>query len=197
MEKITFEDGHARKIYADYLSAISTALGGTDRSLRESILMEVNSHIFEALSTGNASELENTRRAISELGRPEDYLKDLAAEKRLDEALKAYNPIGILKLIYYFAKSTLKYSVCFVVYLFILAMPFLFFAKIFFPERTGLFYRGDKVVGFGFWRDVEGLTEVLNLWFYPGVILMMVMLYFAFTAVLRKERCQRKQRWTS
>jgi len=192
MEKIKFEDGHARKIYTDYLNAISTALGGTDRSLRESILMEINSHIFEAVSTRNASEAENIRRAISELGRPEDYLRDLVAEKRLDEALKAYNPIGILKYIYHFSKSSLKYSIYFVVYLFILTMPFLFFAKIFFPERTGLFYRGDRIVGFGFWRDVEGLTEVLNQWFYPVVILMMALLYLAFTAVLRKERCRGK-----
>jgi len=192
MEKIKFDDGHARKIYTDYLNGVSSALDKTDKPFRESILMEVNSHIFEAVSTGNASEAENIRRAISELGRPEDYLKDLVAEKRLDEALKAYNPIGILKHIYYFGKSSLKYSAYFVVYLFILAMPFLFFAKLFFPESTGLFYRGDKIVGFGFWRDTEGLTEVLHLWFYPAVILMMALLYFAFTAVLRKQRSSRK-----
>jgi len=106
--------------------------------------------------------------------------------------LASYNPAKILRTAGRLARSSVRHSAYFVGYLLILSMSVLFFAKIFFPARTGFFYRGDRPVAFGFVRNTDGLTEVLHLWFFPVVVLVMGMLYFVFTAVLKKQRARRK-----
>jgi hypothetical protein len=62
------------------------------------IYMEINSHIYESLQNKkNENEIELTLDIIERLGIPEEVLKPLVADKKLEQATKTFNPIHILK----------------------------------------------------------------------------------------------------
>jgi uncharacterized membrane protein len=186
MQKIVFTDTTAQDLYINYLSSAENALAGLDGKDRNEILMEINSHIFEGFdSSGEGSETRRLLSVITELGDPYVYLKPVITEKKLNEAVKTFNPKKVLTVVYQKSKKSLAYTVFFLLYLFIIATASLLLFKIAFPAKTGLFYSGDKITGFGFLPNISGSTEVLHAWFYP-IIVLAVLLMYLFTTLLLK-----------
>lgn len=120
-KKIQFKNADAQKIYENYLKQIYSATKKLSNEDQNDILMELNSHIFESISkTENpASEISNLLNVLDKIGVPNDVLKPLVAEKKLNQAIRTFNPIQCFSgnYIEYFQWN---YLLCFFYFIFIL-----------------------------------------------------------------------------
>ena len=186
MNTLSFKSESAQKIYLNYLKRVRkmTAILSEDDS--KELLMEINSHIFEGIQRNQGNdEVETLLNLLDNLGEPEDFLKPMVAERKLQEATRTYNPRHIFQALKLNLQSGAKYSVFAILYLFLFAFIFLPFAKIIFPKHTGLFYRNDEFLGFGFIKDIIGADELLGFWFIPICIITGLLLYVLITLLLR------------
>jgi hypothetical protein len=67
-------------------------------------------------------------------------------------------------------------------YLFLFCFVFLIFAKIIYPENTGLFI-GDKIL-FGFIAN-NSSPEILGNWFIPVIIVGILLMFFVITLLMK------------
>jgi uncharacterized membrane protein len=151
--------------------------------------MELNSHIYEAMLKGaNDNEVDCLLNVIAGLGVPEEFLKPLVAGKKLDQAVRSFNPKHVFQAISLNLRSGFIYSFFGLLYLFLVSFILLIVAKIFFPANTGLFFRGSSFSAFGFITGTNGLTEVLGYWLIPLSIITALFCYFCITLLLRLKR---------
>ncbi|ASZ12979.1 DUF1700 domain-containing protein [Chitinophaga pendula] len=189
MQKIPFRDAAAQKAYEDYLSDVENAISHLPKQDRQEIIMELNSHLYEALQeTPGNTEHEKLISIITQLGEPYISLRPVIAEKTLNRAIKTFNPRLLLSALYVKALNSIKYTCFFILYLLLISIASLLFFKALYPRNTGLFYKEGKISGFGFLLDVSDTTEVLHGWFYPVVIALVILLYVILTLALRISR---------
>ena len=189
MKAILFTDKSAQDLYADYMYKVTHALAGTDKEFRNMVLVDVHNYIQEGLAV-DMEELEwvKIQRILEQLGDPYVYLRQVALDNKLNKALKSYNLPQILIQLFRLAKSSIKYSIYFMLYLFIFSLAIVFLAKLIFPDQTGLFVQEGGGMMFGFLKDREGATEVLNTWFYPCVLLISLIAYLLLTTFIKASR---------
>ena len=98
-KKIQLKNTDAQKIYENYLKQIQTATNKLNKEDQRDVLMELNSHIFESMSKTNdqSNETKNLIDTIDKIGIPNEVLKPLIAEKKLNQATKTFNPIHIFQ----------------------------------------------------------------------------------------------------
>jgi hypothetical protein len=189
MQKIQFKEPAARKIYENYLSSVENATQHLSKEDQQEILMEINSHLYEALQQESGeTEVEKLVKITTELGDPHVTLKPAIAARKLNKAVRTFNPQLLFSALYISAKNSVKYACFFVLYLLIASMLSLIFFKIFYPDNTGLFYADNRVSAFGFILDTSGKTEVMHGWFYPIVLAIVALLYIVLTLILRLTR---------
>lgn len=191
MNKITFKLKAAQRVYDDYLLRVEKNISILSEIDRNELVMEINSHIYEGISAcKDESEINVLLDIIGKLGAPEEFLKPLVARKKLDQAVRSYNPKYVYQAISLNIKNGIIYTLFGLLYLFLFSYVIIIFTKIFFPTHTGLFYENGTFHGIGFMKETTGLTEVLGYWIIPLSILLSLLFYFGITLLLRITRKQ-------
>ena len=141
------------------------------------ILMEMNSHIYESMSKNEDEndELKNLINTLDKIGIPNDVLKPLVAEKKLNQATKTFNPIHIFEALILNFSYGIIYFIFFILYLFLFSFVVLIFAKLFYPNNVGFFYKKGEIFQYGGFIENEKLgredftkEEIKTLKFLPA-----------------------------
>ncbi|WP_431292830.1 HAAS signaling domain-containing protein [Pedobacter sp. P26] len=163
LKEIQFNDQSAERIYRDYLYRIRKEVKGLNQQNQDEILMELNSHIYENLQehpTGN--EVEKLLNILEKLGRPEEILKPLVADKKLEEATKSFNPLHIFRALMLNLTNGISYIIFFILYLFLFGFVFLIGAKIWDPTEVGFFINQVKYLYLVYQKD--WYIHQMNFW---------------------------------
>lgn len=192
IEDIKFEQKASQRIYNDYMKRVKKATASLSKINQDDIYMEFNSHIFEAIQhKSEANEIDTLLDVIERLGIPEEVLKPLVADKKLEQATRTFNPIHVFKALILNFTNGISYIFFFVLYLFLFGFVFLIFAKIFNPSAVGLYMKKDSFSIFvlGIMNPENQIQnqahEVLGNWFIPAMLLAIVVFYFLITLLLK------------
>ena len=195
IEDIKFEQKASQRIYSDYMKRIKKATASLSKISQDDIYMEFNSHIFEAIQhKSQANEIDSLLDIIEKLGAPEEVLKPLVADKKLEQATRTFNPVHVFKALILNFTNGISYVFFFVLYLFLFGFVFLIFAKIINPSLVGLHMKDDSfsvfVLGIMSQEDkIKNHThEVLGYWFIPAMLLAIVVFYFLITLLLKLKK---------
>jgi len=187
-QEITFTDTNAKRLYKDYIGRVKHALKDLSKENQHETLLEINSHIYEAFSLSKTDEVESLLDIFDKLGRPEIFLKELVAEKKLEEATKTFNPLKIIKALLLNITNGVSYIIFLILYLSLFSFVFLIFAKIFDPENVGLFYRNNDIFVLG---KISSSSinyqqyEQLGNWFIPIMAASAFILFVIITFLLK------------
>jgi len=195
IEDIKFKQKASQRIYTDYMKRIKRATASLSKINQDDIYMEFNSHIFEAIQHKNeTNELDSLLDIIEKLGSPEEVLKPLVADKKLEQATKTFNPIHVFKALVLNFTNGVSYIFFFIMYLFLFGFVFLIFAKIINPSLVGLHMKKESlsvfVLGITSSHDQikNQTTEVLGNWFIPVMLLSIIIFYFLITLLLKLKK---------
>ncbi len=190
MKHIKFNKNASQKIYNDYLKRIERTTKTLPKVDRNEILMEFNSHIYEGtINTDTTNEVDNLLAVLDKLGIPEEVLKPLVADKKLQQATKTFNPIHLIQALALNITNGISYVIFSLLYLFIFSGIFLIIAKIFNPN-VGMYYKGNEFRVLGLIKNIEHseLKEVLGYWFIPAMLIAIIILYITTTLLLKLKR---------
>ncbi|SJN50545.1 hypothetical protein [Sphingobacterium sp. JB170] len=191
-KKLQFSDNNAQKIYENYLQQIEFATKILSKADRIDVLAEMNSHIYESLSTRDQSnsEISNLVDTLERIGIPSDVLKPLIAERKLRQATNSFNPVHVFKALILNLSNGIIYLVFFFLYLFLFSFIALIFGKLFYPEYTGLFYKDGKLINYGILENGPEMQqyEILGYWLIPFTVSLAVVFYIFITFLLKLKR---------
>lgn len=197
-KKIQFKNADSQKIYENYLKQIQSAIKKLNQEDQNDILMEMNSHIYESMSKNEDEndELKNLINTLDKIGIPNDVLKPLVAEKKLNQATNTFNPIHIFEALILNFSYGIIYFIFFILYLFLFSFVVLIFAKLFYPNNFGFFYKKGEIFQYGGFIENEKLQnyEILGNWFIPVTILLAILFYFLITLLLKLKKSMRKKK---
>jgi hypothetical protein len=189
---LKFEQSASERVYADYMHRIKKVTNILPKEDQQDVLMEFNSHIYEGLQVEmEKNEIDHLLDILDKLGAPEEVLKPLVADKKLEQATKTFNPIHVFKALILNLTNGISYAIFFILYLFLFGFVFLIYAKITNPEQVGLFFRGNDFLILGqtsLNMPENGVTELLGNWFIPMMILATVISYLIITLLLKLKR---------
>ncbi|MBB2148098.1 HAAS signaling domain-containing protein [Pedobacter gandavensis] len=191
IEQIKFKQEASKRVYNDYMKRVKKVTNSLSKESQDDIYMEINSHIFEAIQQSTeGNEIDALLDIIEKLGSPEEVLKPLVADKKLEQATTTFNPIHILKALALNFTNGFSYIIFFVSYLLLLGFVFLIFAKILHPNETGLFLKDGqfKVLGISSGTEQDGFTEVLGSWFIPAMFFITLFFYMLITFTLKVKK---------
>lgn len=193
MKPLQFEQKASQRIYEDYMKRIKKATNILSKEDQQDLMMEFNSHIFEGLqSYTTGSEIDNLLDVLQKLGTPEEVLKPLVAEKKLEQATRTFNPVHIFKALALNIFNGITYVIFALLYLFLFSFVFLIFAELWNPSEVGLFMKDGQLLALGkvdgTTAELQGATEVLGHWFIPIMLLLIVVFYILITLLLRLKR---------
>lgn len=119
-------------------------------------------------------------------GSPEHFLKELVAEKKLEEAASSFNPLKILKALVLNFGNGFSYILFFILYVLLAGFVFMIYSKITNPEQTGFFYTDATswILGISQNSD-QHEKELLGNLFIPVMILLTIFFYVLITLLLR------------
>jgi hypothetical protein len=192
MKPIKFEHEAAQRIYDDYLKRISRTVATLSKADQEDIQLEINSHIYESMQGGNKeSEIDSLLDVLQKLGAPEEVLKQLVADKKMEQATKTFNPAHVFKALALNISNGISYTIFAIMYLILAIGVFSIGAKIFYPDKVGFYvYEKGWSIGIG---ENSG-EEVLGNWFIPVMLGAMLVLYLLITLMLRLIRTLKKKK---
>lgn len=193
IEKIKFNETTSQRIYQDYLKRIAQVTKGLPKKDQQDVLMEFNSHIYEGLQhNGNTNEIDRLLDVLEKLGSPEEVLKPLVADKKMEQATRTFNPLHMIKALALNVTNGISYVIFFVLYLMLFGFVFLIYSKITNSVETGLFFDGNhfQVLGRISAASLEGTQthEVLGNWFIPVMLIAIVIFYIFITLLIRIKR---------
>ena len=197
IENIKFNEVASQRIYNDYMKRVIKATNSLSTENQNDIYMEINSHIYESLqNNNNENEIELTLDIIERLGIPEEVLKPLVADKKLEQATKTFNPIHIFKALILNFTNGISYVIFFILYLLLFGFVFLIFAKIIFPSEVGMFTQNNKIIAMGYIsiKDNQNVKEILGNWFIPFTFICIIVFYFLITLLLKFKKSINKQK---
>lgn len=197
IEKIKFKEQAAQGVYKSYLKRIKKAVKILPKSEQQEVLMEMNSHIFEAMQQNSKqNEKDCLLDVIDKLGAPEEVLKPLIADKKLEQATKTFNPLHVFKALMLNITNGISYVIFFILYLCLSVFVFAIGAKLLYPSEVGMFYKPNEIFVLGV-RAAENSThknyEVLGFWFIPAMLLGIIVFYFIITLLLKLKRIINKK----
>lgn len=190
MNQLQFKERHSKHIYSDYIRRINQCARVLSENDRTELVMEFNSHIYEALNAKDelVSESDALLDIIEKLGAPEEILKPLIADKKLRQATTTFNPKHIFQALVLNFKNGTIYSLFGLLYLLLTCFLLLIVVKLIFPDQTGMFLLDGSFHSFGFISDSTNLKEVLGFWFFPLVLGISAALYALVTLLMRHKR---------
>lgn len=197
-KKIQFRSTDAQKIYENYLKQIQSATKKLSKEDQTDILMELNSHIFESISKINSeeNEVKTLLELLDKIGIPSEILKPLIAERKLNQATKTFNPIHIFEALILNFSYGIIYFIFFILYLFLFSFVVLIFAKMFYPDNVGFYYKRGEIFQYGGFLQDKNIQqyEILGIWFIPVTILLGVLFYFLISLLLKLKKSLRKNK---
>jgi len=197
-KKIQFRSTDAQKIYENYLKQIQSATKKLSKEDQTDILMELNSHIFESISKINSeeNEVKTLLELLDKIGIPSEILKPLIAERKLNQATKTFNPIHIFQALILNFSYGIIYFIFFILYLFLFSFVVLIFAKMFYPDNVGFYYKRGEIFQYGGFLQDKNIQqyEILGIWFIPVTILLGVLFYFLISLLLKLKKSLRKNK---
>lgn len=196
IESIKFSQNASKRIYDDYMKRVRKATSSLSVKNQDDIYMEINSHIFEALNLKSTeNEIDGLLDILQKLGSPEEVLKPLVADKKLEQATKTFNPIHVFKALILNLTNGISYIIFFILYLLLFLFVFLIGAKIFNPSEVGLHYKKGSTFALGIQNGINsnGTTELLGNWFIPAMIVVIVVFYFLITLLLKFKKLINKK----
>lgn len=197
-KKIQFRSADAQKIYENYLKQIQSATKKLSKEDQTDILMELNSHIFESISKINneENEVKILLDTLEKIGIPSEILKPLIAERKLNQATKTFNPIHIFQALILNFSYGIIYFIFFILYLFLFSFVVLIFAKMFYPDNVGFYYKKGEIFQYGGFLQDKNIQqyEILGIWFIPVTILLGVLFYFLISLLLKLKKSLRKNK---
>jgi hypothetical protein len=187
MKRLTFENATAQKIYDDYFKRASKYVNVLSPEDRSDILMELNSHIYEAThhaSAGNG--IDTLVDVLQNLGDPAEILKPEVAFRKARQAGRSFNPKHIFQALRLNLYNGGMYVVITAFYLFTVAFGLLIIFKLIAPENTGLFLKDGHWFAFGYTsKNTSGLSELLGYWFIPMNVAISMLFYLLATSIFR------------
>ncbi|MCC9070130.1 DUF1700 domain-containing protein [Flavobacterium sp. F-65] len=187
-EEIKFSQEASKRIYNDYMKRILKVTHTLSKADKQDIYMEFNSHIYEAIQhKKDANEIDTLLDVIEKLGVPEDVLKPLVADKKMEQATKTFNPIHVFKALLLNLTNGFSYILFFLLYLFLFGFVFLIVAKIINPTEVGFWYKDGSSFFLGMSNKANqiGLTELLGNAFIPVMIASIILFYILITLLLK------------
>jgi uncharacterized membrane protein len=188
IENIKFSQEASKRVYNDYMKRVKKAASSLSKQNQDDIYMEFNSHIFEAIQQKNGiNEIDLLLDVLENLGVPEEVLKPLVADKKLEQATKTFNPIHVFKALVLNFTNGITYIIFFFLYLLLFGFVFLIFAKITNRSEVGLFYKDASFMVLGIVDNTNknGVTELLGNWFIPVMLISIVFFYILITILLK------------
>jgi hypothetical protein len=187
MKRIVFINPTAQKIYDDYFARVSRCISILNDDDQLEVLMELNSHIYEATHMAPpAIEVDTLVNTLEKLGAPEVVLQPAVAYKKIQQAGRSFNPVHIFQALYLNISNGVGFLVMGVIYLLTFAFGSLAVIKVISPVHTGLFLKGGQFFAFGYTHDLPpGLIELLGDWFIVAVLVLMGIFYFLNTLLFR------------
>ena len=188
IENIKFTEEASKRVYNDYMKRVRKAISSLSKQNQDDIYMEFNSHVFEAIQQKNGiNEIDLLLDVLEKLGIPEEVLKPLVADKKLEQATKTFNPIHVFKALVLNFTNGITYIIFFFLYLLLFGFVFLIFAKIANPSEVGLFYKDSSFMVLGLSNNTNqvGIKEFLGNWFIPVMLVSTVAFYFLITLLLK------------
>jgi uncharacterized membrane protein len=193
IKEIEFKETASKRVYDSYIKRTKKAIRPLPLSDQNDILLEFNSHIYEGLQRNqNKTEIDNLLDILDKLGIPEEVLKPLVADKKMEQATKTFNPLHIIKALALNLTNGISYVIFFILYLLLFGFVYLIYAKIINPEEVGLFLQNESFLVLGKINQEKlsdtRITEVLGNWFIPIVLLSIFASYFLITYLLKLKR---------
>ncbi len=196
IESIKFSQEASKRIYNDYMKRVKKATNSLSKPNQDDIYMEFNSHIFESIQQKNGiNEIDLLLDILEKLGIPEEVLKPLVADKKLEQATKTFNPIHVFKALVLNFTNGITYVIFFILYILLFGFIFLIFAKIINPSEVGFFYKDSSfwVLGLSDKTNQVGIKEILGNWFIPVMLVSIVAFYFLITLLLKLKKTINKK----
>lgn len=168
------------------MSRIEKSIATLSEADRSELLMEINSHIYEGTAKcDEKNEIDGLLDVTARLGAPEEFLKPLVAGKKLDRAVRSFNPKDVFQAIMLNLKYGVSYTIFGLLYLCLFSFVIIALLKVISPEHTGLFYSGNNFHGLGYVTETSGLSEILGYWIIPIALFTAIFLYLCITLLLR------------
>jgi hypothetical protein len=189
MKPLVFANQAAQQLYSQYVDRCRKVIRLLPRDEQTECLMEVNSYIFEYVSSQpQADESAAVVAILDRLGPPEVTLKEVVAAKKVEQAVRTFNPKHVALALLLNLRNGVAYVVLAVLTLFLLCFPTLIVLKLIYPADTG-YFRSERHNDFGFIgvRDA-GQTEVLGWWFIPLMLVLFSLCYSLIVLLLRLVR---------
>lgn len=196
MKSINFKHTASQKIYDNYMRRIKRVTSVLSKEDREEVLLEFNSHIFEATQLENkTSEVHILLDVLNKLGDPEEVLKPLIADKKLSQATKSLNPIHIFRALVLNIGNGISYFIFSILYLSLFGFIYAIIQKLINPNDVGLFFRNGSFENLGGYKGItadDGVVEVLGNWFVPVMLICIIVLFIIITLLLRLKQKMNK-----
>lgn len=196
-KKIQFKNQDAQRIYENYLKQIRSATKKLNKDDQNDVIMEINSHIYESMSTINddINETKNLKKTLDKIGIPSEVLKPLVAEKKLSQATKTFNPVHIFQALVLNFSYGIIYFIFFILYLFLFSFIVMVPVKLLYPNNVGFYYKEGEIFQYGGFVTNEYLKnyEVLGDWFIPVTIILGIIFYFLITFLLKIKQSMKKR----
>lgn len=193
LKEIKFKNTASKRVYDNYMKRIKRTVKSLSSQDQQEILMEFNSHIYEGLlHKTQSNEIDRLLDVIEKLGEPEDVLKPLVADKKLEQATRTFNPVHLFKALVLNLTNGISYLFFFILYLCLFGFVFLIYAKATNPQEVGLYFENNSFLVLGKmnpeYLNNPGINEVLGNWFIPVMIFSIVLFYLLLTLLLKFKR---------
>ncbi|MEO0583535.1 MAG: hypothetical protein AAF135_15025 [Bacteroidota bacterium] len=183
---IVLHNKAAQKVCESYLKRVSRMTQVLSKEGQQDILLEIESHIYESLQQHSLdNELDALLAILEKLGEPEEFLVEMVAERKMEEAARTANPLHLIHAFRLNISRGIAYVFMALLYLFTFCFTLLIPLKLIFPAQVGLFKEAGRFVSFGYLSKTEGTSEVLGGWFIPLVLGIVIILYFSIVVSLR------------
>lgn len=193
IKEIQFKESSSKRVYENYMNRIKKTVRTLPPIDQKEVLLEFNSHIYEGLARKNQErEIDRLLDVIDKLGDPEEVLKPLIADKKLEQATKTFNPVHLFKALILNITNGISYVIFFILYLSLFGFVFLIYAKFDNPDSIGLYLKNNSFMALG--KLNEGylqnpnISEVLGNWFIPIMVLSIILSYLLITLLLKLKR---------
>ena len=189
-KKEMFADPNSQRIWDNYFKRVQNVIRVTDSDTQEEIKFEIQDHLYQSFTEIDAeNEVSKLLQAIDRLGEPEEFLMHVVSEKLLIKGTRNLSPSSLILGLFYGMwggiRQVLTGLVFGIGYIFTFVMGVLSFAKLFIPEKLGLFIWPDGSWMFGLTGDPSGSEEILGYWLIPLSLAITFILYYTLTLGIR------------
>ncbi|WP_416448384.1 HAAS signaling domain-containing protein [Leeuwenhoekiella sp. A2] len=193
IKEIQFKETASQRIYRSYMKRIEITVSSLSKSDQQDVLLEFNSHIYEGLARKtNKHETDHLLDLLEKLGEPEEVLKPLIADKKLEQATRTFNPVHLFKAIALNIGNGISYVVFGILYICLFGFVILIYFKLKNPDQVGLYFKDDSFMLLGKlnseYMKNPNVTEILGNWFIPALVGITLIAYLLLTLLLKFKR---------